>query len=198
MLEYGIFNTFWNGHPNHLPLLSLLESNDDPAEWNLKMSIKQLDGILLTHSEESIAEGVKLLLRSDNWRPHLVAVLVMLKLNSFRSSYWINSLWERLKHGSWVSPQILVVLSMIDKDFLAKANEIAANGFKVTYSKMPAAEHHSARGPLGSRFAENKIIAAVHYLVHGSVIDSDEDDQGGSIARSWKSRLLQLIEEGKI
>jgi len=192
---FGIFDNFWDGHPNHLPFLDLYESQDDPEEWNLQLSLNKLESILTKNSLEDVIAGLNLLLKSDNWRPHLIACLVILKSKVFQENGFKIALWERLKSGSWVSPQILVVLSIIDEDFEDKIRNIIDNGFKVVLKPMSPEEHHTARGGSSSLMAERKIIEAAQYLLNGP---SSEYDEGGGIAASWKERLLELIEERRI
>ncbi len=74
-LDFGIFKEFWNGNPNHLPLMGLHNDNDEPKEWNLNKSLDRLDLICDENSKELIIEGIHKLLNNEDWRPHLVAIL---------------------------------------------------------------------------------------------------------------------------
>lgn len=197
MPNFGIFNDFWDGHPNHLPLMNLYDIPNPPKEWNLSKSINRLDYITSNSSNKELVDGIKLLLKSEDWRPHLVASLATLKIDKKLQSELKIDLWNRLKSGSWVSPQILVILSIIDSEFNVQAKEICDNGFKITYSEMPPYEHHSARGPAGINADNKKVIASVEYLLNEIIIDSSENDNGGSLAKNWKNNLLELIENGK-
>ncbi|WP_405368432.1 hypothetical protein [Nonlabens sp. Asnod2-A12] len=196
-LNFGIFNDFWNGHPNHLPFLNLYEIPNPPKEWNLNKSIDILDCIVSENSGKEVVDGIKLLLKSQDWRPHLVASLATLKIDKKHQHDVIKDLWNRLKSGSWVSPQILVILSIIDSEFDIQANEISKKGFKITYSEMPMHEHHSSRGPVGITVDNKKVIASIEYLLNGVITDSIENDNGGSISKDWKENLLKLIENKK-
>ncbi|WP_417559023.1 hypothetical protein [Mesoflavibacter zeaxanthinifaciens] len=195
--NFGVFNDFWNGHPNHLPLMNLYDIPNPPKEWNLTKSIDRLDNIVSKNSINDIIDGIRLLLKNEDWRPHLVAALATLKIDKNRQSELKTDLWNRLKTGSWVSPQILVILSIIDSEFDFKAKEICENGFKITYSEMPMHEHHSARGPAGIGVDNKKVVASTEYLLNGVIIDSMENDNGGSLAKNWKENLLGLIENNK-
>jgi|GEM_PF-1038335 len=196
--NFGVFIDFWNGHPNHLPFLNLRESNNEPKDWNLKKSIELIDEIMLKNTEESIIESIELLLNSENWRPHLVALMAIFKLKEVKQQKHIKLLWERLARGSWVSPQILVILSIIDTAFASVADGILANGFTVTYSELSPIEHHSARGPSGPKTASQKIKEAIYFLRQGSIIDLNSGDSGGRIAEGWKNNLLHLVETKKL
>jgi hypothetical protein len=195
--NFGIFNDFWDGHPNHLPFMNLYDIPNPPKEWNLIKSIERLDFIISKNATESIIDGIKLLLKSEDWRPHLVASLATLKVNKDEQSKLKIDLWNRLNCGSWASPQILVILSIIDTEFIVHAKEICKNGFKITYSEMPSHEHHSSRGPAGINVDNKKVVASTEYLLNGVIIDSIENDSGGSIAKDWKKNLLILIENDR-
>lgn len=181
-LNFGIFNEFWNGHPNHLPLMGLHNDNDEPKEWNLNKSLDRLDLICDENSRELIIEGIHKLLNNEDWRPHLVAILASFKLSADDQQRLIPEFWKRLENGSWISPQILSVLSVIDQEFESKGIQILNNGFKVNYSPMKMAEHHSARGPEGSNGASEKVINSINAL-----LENQDDDFG------WKGNLIQLI-----
>ncbi|WP_346883254.1 hypothetical protein [uncultured Algibacter sp.] len=185
-LDFGIFKDFWNGHPNHLPLMGLNNDNNQPAEWNLNKSLERLDLICDNNDQELIINGIHKLLNNQDWRPHLVAILVSFKLTPTEQIKLIPELWTRLEKGSWISPQILSVLSIIDNEFELKAKEILNNGFKVNYSPMGMAEHHSARGPEGSKEASEKVTSSIN-----SLLENQNDDFG------WKGKLIKLIENKK-
>jgi|8_EtaG_2_1085327.scaffolds.fasta_scaffold14715_3 hypothetical protein len=182
-LDFGIFKDFWDGHPNHLPLMGLHNNNNEPAEWNLNKSLERLDFICDGNTQELIIEGIHKLLNNEDWRPQLVAILASFKLTQTEQIKLIPELWNRLEKGSWISPQILSVLSIIDSEFELKATGILNNGFKVNYSNMEMAKHHSARGPEGSKGASEKVINSIK-----SLLETKNDDFG------WKGNLIRLIE----
>jgi hypothetical protein len=182
-LDFGIFKGFWNGHPNHLPLMGLNNDNNQPAEWNLNKSLERLDLICDENDQELIIEGIHKLLKNEDWRPHLVAIMASFKLSPEEQQKLIPNLWIRLEKGSWISPQILSVLSIIDTQFELKAKEILNNGFSIDFLPMGMAEHHSARGPENSKGASEKVISSIK-----SLIENQNDDFG------WKGKLIQLIE----
>ena len=191
--NFGVFNIFWNGQPNHLPLMTLQYDNDEPKEWNLKKSLSLIESIVSENATENILTGVVALLDNEDWRAHVVAILSIAKLQPDIRTELIDNLWLRLGKGSWISPQILVVLSLIDINFEEKAMTILENGFEIKYEKkLSAPEHHSSRGP-GSRFSEsNKVIAACKNLIDGEIWEDEKYDNGGLIAMSWKKQLLEL------
>lgn len=181
-LDYGVFRDFWNGHPNHLPLMGLHEYKGESSRWNLTKSLERLDLICDSHSKELIVEGIHKLLYSENWRPHLVAILASFKLPTSEQKRLVPDFWLLLEKGSWVSPQILSVLSMVDDEFESKGRQILNDGFQVNFSSMGMVEHHSARGPEGSQGASEKGVSSIKAL-----LDHHDDDFG------WKGNLLRLI-----
>lgn len=196
-LNYGVFGEFWDGHPNHLPFLHLREIPEPPSEFNLAKSIDILDLIISTNSEASVTSGINLLLASENWRPHLVAALAVLKINKVNQSAHVPALWDRLQHQSWVSPQILVVLSMIDPEFSRLAGDIRVQGYRVNYSSKDSLKRNLRKGPIELTADHSKLLASVQYLLKGIIVDTDENEGGGSLAKNWKNSLLQLIESGR-
>lgn len=198
-MNIGIFSNFWDGKPNHLPLLSLVEMPyDDSQTFNVKISFLILESILETNTEESIQEGIKLLLENEDWRTHLVATVSLLAIKQSKRENLIDLFWKRLSQGSWVSPQILVALSMCDSFFSSKGKKILTEGFKINYSKLSAVDHHVSRGGIPATISEKKVLAAIDYLLNDSINDSDDNDAGGSIAKNWKERVDELIKQNKL
>ncbi|GAB5526201.1 MAG: hypothetical protein Roseis2KO_40730 [Roseivirga sp.] len=196
-LNYGVFSEFWDGHPNHLPLLNLYEPPESHKDLNLAKSIDRLDFIISTNSEEAITDGIQLLLEDDNWRPHLVAALVILKISKIQQSKMKMLLWKRVKQWSWVSPQILVVLSMIDPEFDRLAKDLQGYGYKTEHANMDGLLENQKKGPVQITINESKAIASAQYLLNGAIVDTDNNDRGGSIAKNWKQNLMKLIETGR-
>jgi len=93
-----------------------------------------IDNIINSNPIQSVCEGIDKLLKEDNWRPHLVAIITILKLDLETRNNYINPLWTRISNSSWVCPQILVAISLIDKDFENKAKNILTNGIKINFS----------------------------------------------------------------
>ena len=197
-MEFGIFNSFWDKYPNHLPFLNLMESDDDPKEWNLQTSISKLYSILNSSSNEEVSEGLNLLLQSEDWRPHLIASVSLLAIDVAKRDGFIDTLWNRLFRGSWISPQILVVLSLIDRDFTFKAEKILTEGFKVNYINISPIEHHVSRGGTSERPANGKVIAAIHYLLDKTLKVSIDCDLGGALTKEWSESLSELTDKGRI
>jgi hypothetical protein len=197
-MEFGVFNNFWDEHPNHLPFLNLRESKDDPKEWNLQTSITKLYSILKSHPDGDVNEGIRQLINSDDWRPHIVASISILSFDSTRRDEFIGLLWDRLSRGSWTSPQILVVLSIIDKDFESKARKVISEGFVVSYSPLTPIEHHVSRGGVSAKAASAKVVTVINFILNRTATDAIGYDEGASIAKGWAESLNKLIDQGKI
>lgn len=198
-MDLGIFKDFWDGNPNHLPFLSLVElPGDETQSFNLRLSISKLEAILQSNSEHEIKQGIKLLLDQEDWRFHLVASISLLLIKESRRGDLFDLIWERLSKGSWVSPQLLVVLSMSDKSFIFKGEKILAEGFHIIYPKLSAVDHHVSRGGLPATISEKKVIAAINYLINDIIEDNEDNDYGGSLAQNWEEKLHELIIKNKL
>lgn len=183
----GIFNEFWDGNPNHLPFLDLL---------NPQNSLSILDNILSQNSQEDIIKGISLLLEDENWRMHLVALLAILKSEEHIKSNFTSKLWERLELGSWVSPQISVVLSLIDTDFKVKAKDLLvksdSNNRKVSMKTIASMEYLLESKIVEYPYLDRKITPKEEYLQ--KINELEKRDRGGIIAKKWKEKLLKLKE----
>jgi hypothetical protein len=91
-----------------------------------------------------------------------------------------------------VSPQILVVLSIVDRNFKLRGKKILSE-YKTTNSESP-----STNGSKESlEISDIKAKAATEYLINNS-ISPDDAHEGGRIAKNWSQRLFKLVEEGRI
>jgi len=116
----GLLTVFWSLFFSFkLYYLSLLHLNhqDEVVKARLEETLKKIDKILLHKSLRRIKRGIKNLLKADDWRLHLVACTAIVKLGKEECQLYIPVLWDKLKKdGSWVSPQILGLLSYLDTD----------------------------------------------------------------------------------
>lgn len=197
-MNFGIFNTFWDEHPHHLSFLNFSESAFDEKEWNLQISINKLSTILGSGSKEELEEGIDLLLLDLNWRCHLVAIVALLTSNIIDRKRFISSLWNLLNRGSWVSPQILVALSIIDKNFTNKAERLLADDFNIQFENVSAIEHlvFQGGGTVGS--AKVKVIGAICFLLGKPFSEENDPGGGGAIAKGWLERLMVLSDSGRL
>jgi hypothetical protein len=197
-MKFGLFNSFWDKYPHHLPFLNLMESDNDPAEWNLQISISRLNSICNSNFKWELKESIDLLLESEDWRPHLIAIISVATIDKIERDEFIIKLWERLSRGSWISPQILVVLSIIDEEFKSKAEKILKEGFSVSYTNLSAVDHHVSRGGSTVKATNGKVIGALHFLLNKTTQDINYIEEGRVIAKEWSERLFQLDGEKRL
>ena len=147
------------------------------------------------------------LLGDLNWRPTLVAAVAAVFLPP--DPRIASALWRRFDAGSWVAPQIAVVLSEIDPDFLTEARRRLEAHCPLDDSELRSlsmAERHSAAGPEGGVARSAKAASALQAVVsslttqpgwlaavlaspeHQALVSSDVD-AGGRIALEWSQRL---------
>jgi len=117
--------------------------------------------------KKRVTKGISTLLRSMNWRPHLVACIAILKLERELQVSFIDTLWEK-STDSWVSQQILATLSIINEDFID--NFIAS---------------HSSRGlEIPQNYTHNPIDEFIKEL---RIKDSE------IIYLEWRKEILKLL-----
>jgi hypothetical protein len=75
---------------------------------------------------------IGVMLQGRNWRPHLVASVAVL-LSPDRVSY-ASALWRTFDYGSWVAPQLAVVLYLSDPEFGREARRRIVRRCPVTES----------------------------------------------------------------
>lgn len=98
------------------------------------------------------------LLDDRGWREHLGAALSFY-LCPRRHPAILRAIWKAMAGGSWVSPQLLVVLSQRDPDFGPRLEELLSQGVQMEGSGDPMADHvHQGPGDSSSRLG--KIAAA--------------------------------------
>lgn len=150
------------------------------------------------------------LLGDLNWRPTLVAAVAALFLPP--DARIAAALWQRFDAGSWVVPQIAVVLSEIDPEFLTEARTRLEAHCPLDDSELRAltmADRHSAAGPEGGAARSAKAASALEAVVssltpqpewlaaglaspeHQALVSSDID-AGGRIALEWRRRLQHI------
>jgi len=220
-MNFGVFNSFWDSRPNHLPFLDMINESQEEADrlfsrlveqwpegvplpeptppeerFSLSSSISLLEKILTNTEIKDLKVGYSLLLNETDWRAHIVASLFAAMLYKSKGLSWAELLWKRLNEGSWTSPQLCVVLSYIDSDFEKHAKEIISAGGRVVYSEeLTALQSHVKRGPAGKIAEDRKFLQALQYLVDGAISSENEDNNGGAIAQDWKTSFLKFIQD---
>lgn len=202
--EFGPFaRVFEPLEGDNTPYLSLLHLHNESAP-----AVVQL--IRRAAASDNADPFVTALLREPDWRPHLVGAVA-----SFfrRSPPCIQQLWSTLDTGSWVAPQLAAVLSLIDQAFIDHALERLTTGCQLTdvYSFDSPVERHIAHGPAGNYHRSAKNAAALASLLRfdypsderlGQLASNsevaqlitDDFDDSGNIAASWRERLTQMVE----
>lgn len=174
--SFGVFKPFWNQHPHYLPFLNFYVPAKPSAEWNLEMSLATMRKIVRLAPPDILLRDIKVLLSVSDWRPHLVAGLAILALPKAQKLEILPYLKDRIEKGSWVVPQLWVVLERIDPGFEAYAQACLD----------PAQQTHE------------KSIASIKYLLSGEIIMDAYGDSLGKHAKEWKERLEGLIQQKKV
>jgi hypothetical protein len=181
----GPFQRLWERDgravPGHLPLLGL---------WDCEREIAIIRDVVRDGED---APSVLAMLADRNWRPNLVAATAI--LFHPRDGRFAAPLWSALDEGSWVSPQIAVVLSLHDADFVPRAIDRVER-------RCPLAPGRWERA-VGTPNA--KALSALVALLDDTAPDeaarlrSDPDiaalidlpyEEGHRIAKSWRERIV--------
>jgi hypothetical protein len=176
--------------PAYLTLLGL-------ASPGVDVTIDRIEEAL-EHPEHPA--GLRRLLADANWRPHLVAATAMLAMEDPRP--FIDALWAAIRHGSWVSPQLAVVASLVDPAFVSTAKARLDAGCPVELhpelaSASPAARHSisGSTGTVGRSEKEANALVELLGLDRDALdpalrkLVSDDLDDGASIAVGWLARI---------
>jgi hypothetical protein len=198
--EFGVFAPAFEPPHGYLALLHLsAEDSSDAVRLVRQCAVADID-----------RSAILGLLGDLNWRPTLVAAVAAALLPP--DPRITNALWHRLDSGSWVVPQIAVVLSGVDPDFQTQARRrleahcpLDSNDLWV----LSMIERHSAAGPGGDTERSAKAASALETIVagispqpawlapivatseHQALVASDVD-AGGSIAQRWGERFTQI------
>ena len=200
MMEFGVFNIFFEGSFDHLSLLLLENEGFDPEGGGLSRQINTMRKLFLENPVEQILEGIELLMREGNWRLHLLASLAYMFLDDAPGQRISERFWKTIHEGSWVSPQILVVLSKKDREFVSRGKKILESDTPVIQiQRTPIPKdiadyyrHATERERQYSFEEEYKVRTALEYLIFGR-IDESVRSIGGSKARQWNEKLEKLI-----
>jgi hypothetical protein len=162
---------------DELDYLTLL--NLPPAASSAVLSISNLIGQNPNHQEDVLA-----LLRAPDWRLHLIAAVAVL-LSPVRDALY-PALWDAVDSGSWVSPQLAVVLAICDPEFVDGAKQRILAGCPVVPHTLAAFLHLVRTFPDEARWAET----IVHTPEVAHVLQSDRDASGVLAAR-WAAALQE-------
>ncbi len=201
--DFGVFAPVFESAHGYLALLSL--SADGSAE-----AVCSVCKCAATDKDRS---SILALLADLNWRPTLVAAVAAAFLPPERRI--TNALWHRFDTGSWVVPQLAVVLSSIDPDFQIQARRRLEANCPLDSSDLQVLtliERHSAAGPSGGTRRSAKAANALQSILAAAVphpewlaavlatpehqeLVAQDVDSAGSIAQSWGERFAQILQQ---
>jgi hypothetical protein len=203
--ELGPFKKAFRRHrrlrvPPYLVLLHLMQ--DGPAALGV---------IKRASAKRGAGDASKSMLASPEWRAHLVAA-VAASIRRYPGD--VVALWDAADRGSWVAPQLVAVLSMLDDDFRAEATDRLRHRCPIRDEPSDRIEdaplRHVVRGPGRPADRSAKLASALMALLRDSdpdapvVVEFDDDvelqqlfaldiDNGGTIAVEWRRDLRQLL-----
>lgn len=172
----GPFGRLFRIYPHYLPFLHLDHDQDIESPISLELSLRKINKIFQSKSLNQINNGVKTLLNSMNWRTHLVGCIAIIKMSKENQKDYYKRLWDLGSNDdSWVSPQILAILSIIDPDFSIKIRNNKIEG----------------------KFLNNEILLQeIEFLLNPEKMTDDNHKEIHGLP--WNNRLIELIREGKL
>lgn len=87
-----------------------------------KNAVVQVKQLIAEYQDYEILDNLIIIFEDYNWRPHLVACVILLLLDDVE--LYLELLWSRIKHGSWVAPQLVATALLTDRDFTVKAERL--------------------------------------------------------------------------
>lgn len=185
--------------PNDFGPFVALFSGDRSAAYLsfLGMRSAEVQGALTSLSDvlratDDADRYFEVMFQSRNWRPHLVAAVAVL-LSHDRVAY-ASALWRTFDSGSWVAPQLAVVLYLSDPEFAREAKQRIESRSSVTVATdLGAHLEHTARSknivsllrvvsylPSETNWVASQLERAeVRALIKGDI------DSSGDIVDSW-------------
>jgi len=152
------------------------------------------------------------LLQDVNWRAQLVGAVALLV--GERKPELLKALWDAADQGSWVSPQLAAVASMVDSEFEEHARRRLEARCPINSSRLVGldwAHRHFAAGPESVSTHSAKLLSALVALTQVRLGDVDwlkqlrkaddvqgmlrtDIDNGGAIAEAWLSAMTTLAD----
>jgi O-acetyl-ADP-ribose deacetylase (regulator of RNase III) len=198
VLDRPLFGCYWSYFQESGGLyLHLLHLNDAAGEQSSQCArwLRRLAEEELYWEEDTLR-----LLEERGWREHLGAA-VSFYLCSRPHPAILDALWKALSRGSWVSPQLLVVLSQRDPHFAPKLDRLLTRGVQAE-SSGNALVDHVEQGPGDDNSRLGKIANAALGLARSGVwqptpetetrarqLAGYDQDGGDDIAASWLKKL---------
>jgi hypothetical protein len=158
---------------NYLALINL--------HTDVEATVKTIKDIL-TEQMNVLEHDTLLLLQARNWRFHLVACGVLLA--GVRSTELLNQLWNILREGSWVVPQIAATVYILDPQFDSRAVEAIEQRKLNEQSLVAIAELLMQESNTSFPLKQEALIKSARV--------SDRADSG-KIAVSWAEKIRPLF-----
>ncbi len=98
---------------NYLALINL--------HTEVEATVKTIKDIVSSEERKTLEHDTLLLLQARNWRFHLVACGIMLA--GICTNDLISQLWNVLREGSWIAPQLAATVYLLDTQFPKLAME---------------------------------------------------------------------------
>lgn len=201
--DFGAFAPVFETAHGYLALLNL--SADDSLE-----AVRLVRQCATTDVDRV---SILALLDDLNWRPALVAAVAAAFIPPDRRI--TDALWHRIDTGSWVVPQIAVILAAIDSHFEAHARHRLEAHCPLDSSELRALtmpERHSAAGPAGGIERSAKAASVLEAILSSTVprpawldavlackehqeLVALDIDSAGSIAQRWGERFSHIRQQ---
>lgn len=180
-MSYGkpVFEPFWKGRLHYLTFLHLADRKDNDGHSALDSALNVLYSVLESNPRKEIDAGIHSLLTEPDWRAHLVALISLLALKPANDRVQLEMLWQRLYQGSWVSPQIVAVLQLLDSEFEEHGRRIL-----------------SGETPLEENRKDDKLTISLNDFLAPSQHDSPSSSS--DFASGWSNRIRALSEQGRL
>jgi hypothetical protein len=182
--KWGCFNPLFEAGAYYLPLLQL--STDATSGIAIRLIAN------IVREQPSYREDVVALLDSPNWRTHLIASIAILL--SGDSGHFVPSLWATFDRGSWVAPQLAVVISICDLQFASHARQRLA-GARSLAPQLSAKSVASLLQVLSTISSECQWAEQTKRASDVQTVLQADVDMSGKIAAYWAENLRQRFAE---
>jgi hypothetical protein len=198
------------GPRNALSYLSLLNLNDEKEVTEVIRQIHSSCHSSIHDDDDAIYNAVRILLEQRDWRMHLVAAVAVYLCENVMPLL-IEATWEAFDNDSWVTPQLAVILSLVDTQFHVAAIERLKQNYILHQEQQQLDDEELEDRNLYRRYINYKALDSLVQLlkIDGYHADStpdefatlsnfvlkvtDPDDaNGGQIAVGWRRRFLEI------
>ena len=159
---------------NYLALLNL--------HTDVEAAVTEIKDIIQTEQKNILEHDTLLLLQARNWRFHLMACGVMLA--GVRSNELLDQLWNVLRQGSWVIPQIAATVYILDHQFDSRAVEAIEQRKLTEQSLVAIAELLKPEIYAGFTLKQEALIRSAKV---------NDRVESGKIAVSWAEKVRPLF-----